>query len=205
MKDSRQNQKVKPENTSINKEWLVGRRNFLKNSVLAGIFSHTLFVEACISNPEKIEPLTKNQYQILQSVQNILFPKDEIGPSAADFHADKYVLWVLNDARIDPEENKFILDGLDWTEETAMEEFGKSYLKLSVNQQNDLVKYISQQNWGENWLSLNLTYIFEAMISDPIYGFNDREQGWEWLEHMVGTPRPNSHNKYDDIFKTLKF
>jgi gluconate 2-dehydrogenase gamma chain len=49
-----------------------------------------------------------------------------------------------------------------------------------------------------------LTFIFEAMISDPIYGFNKDEIGQKWLQHNAGFPRPTKKTRYDEIFNRVK-
>ena len=39
-------------------------------------------------------------------------------------------------------------------------------------------------------------YIFEALLSDPVYGGNPEGIGWRWLGHRPGFPRPNQRNRY---------
>ena len=41
-----------------------------------------------------------------------------------------------------------------------------------------------------------LSYILEALATDPIYGGNTNEIGWDWLEHQPGMPRPSTTNKH---------
>jgi gluconate 2-dehydrogenase gamma chain len=47
-------------------------------------------------------------------------------------------------------------------------------------------------------LSSLLKYIFEALLTDPIYGGNPNSMGWEWLDHTPGQPRPNPANRYGE-------
>jgi gluconate 2-dehydrogenase gamma chain len=53
--------------------------------------------------------------------------------------------------------------------------------------------------WGRAWLSLLLYYIFEALLSDPVYGGNPGEIGWRWLEHQPGFPRPPADKIYGSL------
>ncbi len=183
--------------------WQISRRNFVKSTLALGTLSQVGFLQSCtdqISN----SILSIKQLDIVITVQNILFPKDKNGPGASDFNAHNYVLWVLNDNRIDPDENNYIIKGLKWVDETAEENHEKKFLKLSKKEQVKLIQTISKTNWGESWLSVMLTLIFEAMISDPIYGFNTDGIGRKWLKHEAGLPRPTTETIYDTIFTTIQ-
>ena len=50
-----------------------------------------------------------------------------------------------------------------------------------------MLRYLADETrWGRAWLSLLLYYIFEALLSDPVYGGNPDGIGWQWLEHQPG-------------------
>ena len=196
--------KIIPRNIKNFTSWEVSRRSFIKNALAIGALSQMTLLQSCINKDDNADlVLSKKQLTIASSIQNILFPKDELGPGAIDFNADKYLLWVLSDTRLDPDENQYIIDGLNWVNETAEEEKQSSFLKLSKKEQVQLIQSISQKGWGKSWLSVMLTFIFEAMISDPIYGFNTTGIGWKWLNHQVGLPRPTKELRYDEIFDTV--
>ncbi len=184
--------------------WDISRRRFIKSIMAAGVFSQVSFLESCIAKQGDEEYLSTKQFVILTEVQNILFPKDDNGPGALDFNAQYYILWVLSDKRLDPEENQYIVNGIDWVEETALETHNKSFIELDKKEQVTLINKISETNWGESWLSVQLTFIFEAMISDPIYGFNKSAIGWQWLEHEAGYPRPTKALSYAQVFETVR-
>lgn len=183
--------------------WQVSRRNFLKNSLAVGVLSQVSFIQSCTDEFSKTI-LSDKQLKIIISVQNILFPKDENGPGAFDFNSHLYLLWVLSDKRIPSDEKQYIVDGIRWINESSEENYSKKYLKLSKKEQVNLIQTIAKTNWGESWLSVLLTFIFEAMISDPIYGFNTDEIGWKWLQHQAGYPRATKELMYDTIFTTLQ-
>ena len=170
----------------------------------AGIaYSASGVLLSCVDDADS-SVLNIDNEKILISVQNILFPNDVNGPGAYDVKAHEYLKWWLTDARIDPDEQQYVRNGLKWVDETAQETHQQHFLKLSKQQQVDLIYQISQETWGESWLSVMLTYIFEAMISDPIYGYNQNEIGWSWLNHQAGVPRPTEALKYDTIFETIQ-
>jgi len=183
--------------------WQISRRNFLKNTLAVGVMSQVAFIQSCENETSKTI-LNEKQSKIIISVQNILFPKDKNGPGAVDFNAHHYLQWVLSDKRIPSDEKQYIIDGIRWVNETAEETHSKKYLNLSKKKQVSLIQSISNTNWGESWLSVMLTFIFEAMISDPIYGFNTDEIGWKWLEHQAGYPRATKELMYDEIFTTVQ-
>jgi gluconate 2-dehydrogenase gamma chain len=192
-----------PEKLKNEEKWLWSRRLFFKKLAMAGVAVQLGFIESCMASGQ-FDPLSKKQFELLTRVQSILFPAGEPGPGAADFQAEKYVLWMLNDQRMDPEENEYLIQGLDKLEEESLEQHKTSFLALSAEEQVSFMDHLLTTDWGESWLSVNLTYIFEAMISDPIYGFNAEEQGWAWLKHVPGLPRPDMSTMYDAIFHTVK-
>ena len=185
------------------KNWQFSRRNFIKGSLAMGILSQIPLLTACTKEYVENPVLDKKQFQTIVIIQNILFPKGGFGPSAKDFNAHLYLIWVLQDPNILQEDKNYILDGIRWVQETAQEEYQQDFLSLDNSKQESLIQLISTKNWGENWLSYLMTFIIEAMVSDPVYGFNKNAVGVTWLEHQYGIPRPNEQTKYPEIFKTV--
>jgi len=90
----------------------------------------------------------------------------------------------------------FILNGPSWLNELAGNEHGKAFAELTTTQQEQLLQRIARTSAGENWLSLLLLYIFEALLSSPVYGGNPDGIGWRWLEHNPGFPQPTINTSY---------
>jgi gluconate 2-dehydrogenase gamma chain len=195
--------KIIPKSIKEFTSWQYSRRDFVKSTLALSVLSQLALLQSCTNKAESNSILSEKQLDIVITVQNILFPKDKNGPGAINFNAHKYLEWVLADKRIDPDENQYIINGLKWLNETAEEEHSKKFLKLTKKEQVDLIHTISRISWGESWLSVMLTLIIEAMISDPIYGFNTNEIGRKWLEHQAGFPKPTKETMYDTIFKTI--
>lgn len=193
-----------PDTIKNQDRWQRSRRTFVKTILLAGISTQLPLLQSCYNNSIETEAiLPKNSLIILRIVQDILFPSDYLGPGALELKADKYLLWVLSDKRLDKDEQQYIRDGIAWVEETAQETYEENFPSLTRKKQELLIANISKENWGENWLSVLLTFIFEAMFADPLYGSNPDGIGWKWLEHNPGNPRPTAQLMYDNILSNL--
>lgn len=188
-----------------------GRRVFVKRIFLAGLFMQIPLKKAFQSEgitasiPYKTNPhiLNENQRSIVHIVQQHLFPNDGDSPDADQINATEYLIWVLSDPRKDPADIKYIIDGIGWVEETADEEYGKAFLELEEIEMRTVMAFIAEEGWGTSWLSIILGYIFEALVTDPLYGGNTDEAGWKWLSYFPGYPRPKEDLLYGNILKTV--
>lgn len=195
----------------INKEGLSGssllrinRRRFLSLGALAGL-STAIPLQSCLLDI-KPEPLAKRdpnvlsplEWDTLLAVQEVLFPHEKDSPGAIDINAAGYFQWVLVDPMLDPAEIKFKKNGLTWLEEESQELFTMSFINLNDKDQNKVLESIAEHSWGRSWISVMLKHIFEALLSDPIYGANTDEKGWKWLDYQPGIPRPVKNKIYLD-------
>ena len=192
-----------PDKIKDNEAWQLSRRRFIGSGFMAGFFASLPSVSVVGNSLDEKDILSQNQFSIVASVQKILFPSDNNGPGAYDVMADKYLLWVLSDIRMDPEEKEYIIDGIGWVDETAEENFSKRFTRLSQREKEKLIADISNESWGSSWLSVVLTFIFEALLSDPQYGGNPNKIGWEWLHHNPGYPRSTQLLLYPEILTTV--
>lgn len=206
-----QKNRIAPPSINNIEQWQLSRKNFVKGLLLVGVISQIPFLSACksekidtnISSGNKTSVLNNKQILILQDVQLILFPKDGNGPSAADVNADKYLQWVISDSRMDPAEVEYIVNGLTWINETAVEDFEEVFSDLSAKEKEELIAKIAKLSWGENWLSVILSLIFEALLCDPQYIGNPNSIGWKWLKHFPGYPRPTEDLLYSKVLQTI--
>lgn len=185
------------------KKWRMNRRSFLKTALAASMASSIPLWLSC-ENKSNEFTLDEEQRKIVERVQEFLFPNDGNGPSAKDLNAQNYFQWVIWEKGTDKEDKEYLLKGISWVDETAEEEKQKAFLQLSSKEQFDLLELIVTTNWGESWLSMMLTIIFEALFCDPIYGGNVDEQGWKWLEHNPGQPRPTEELKLGNFLNYVK-
>jgi|GEM_PF-458876 len=187
--------------------WELNRRRFVKTVSITTVLSQIAVMTSCITKRNKLyegnQYVTALESEIIQKIQEILFPDDGNGPSVIDINAYSHLLWVLTDERKDKESINYITKGIGWVEETAQENYGRTFSDLTQIETEELVAFIADKNWGAGWLSMILTLIFEALAMDPIYNVNTNKTGWKWLEHKPGNPRPNIDNSYINIFKTI--
>jgi gluconate 2-dehydrogenase gamma chain len=187
--------------------WKINRRKFVKTLTITTVLSQISAVSSCVNTNTKVYQanlyLTALQSEIIQKIQDVLFPNDGNGPSTESINAYSHILWVLSDERKDKASIDYIKKGMDWVEETSQENYGRTFSDLSQIEIEELVAFMADKNWGASWLSMILTFIFEALSMDPIYGVNTNEVGWKWLGHQSGNPRPNKDNSYTNIFETI--
>ena len=157
------------------------RRTFLKKSFLTTtvcvLFEGSVFAE--------VTPL-----ETLELVQEDLFPNTQDTPTLKEVGASSYLTFILHHSHVTQTEKTFIRNGVGWLNEEAVELYKKRYAELSAQQRQRVLKSIAAYRWGESWIDTIMTYIFEAMFGDPLYGINKNQVGWKWLNHKGGEPRP---------------
>ena len=168
------------------------RRVFIGGTLALGIGG---FLFASKPNKKLDVSLFAKDTQVLLHTAYHLFPDSKSAPSAKDLHIASYLAFVLQDERIMKEDRDYLLKGAYWLEESAFESYDKSFLALSKTEKEELLQDIAAQRWGENYIRACLTYIFEAMVSAPIYGSNLNERGWKYLGHNPGFPQPQTEKE----------
>jgi len=154
-------------------------------------------VKASTHPTNDIFKFTKEEKKNLLQVQEHLFPKDGDGPSASDVNSFTYLEWALTDPdNASDGDGDFIKKGVGWLDGLAKQTQGDSFFKLSFEQQDKVLRQISKSSTGENWMSIIIYYIMEALLFDPIYGGNPDGIGWKWLQHQPGFPVPDSDTLY---------
>lgn len=179
----------------------VSRRQFVQRM---GILSAGMFLpvtlKAATATQKQLAPAPA-PWPTIAAVQEQLFPKEPDSPGASDINAASYLKNLIDEPQFDRHEQNFILNGPTWLNDLANNQHGKPFPQLSSAQQQQLLQEIAQSTAGENWLSLLLSYIFEALLSSPIYGGNPDGIGWRWLEHNPGFPQPNATNTYQKLWQ----
>ena len=186
---------IKPNRRHLN------RRHFLLGIAAISVTALIPTVISCSPIPihDIHNQLTDEDFATLAAVQNHLFPKSKNSPGASDINAAQYYTWILMDTEKDPESLVQLRDGIRWTKETADETYAQQFVDLDFDEKENVIQIMADEGWGKNWLSVTITLIFEALLSDPIYGSNTNEAGWKWLEHTSGNPRPEKSQTYNPI------
>lgn len=175
----------------------ISRRTFLKAGGAAG--AGLLLPFRLDAKPTAA--LSNEPWLTLAAVQERLFPSEPDSPGAADVHAAAYLEKMMALPRFPVEEKDFLLQGPVWLNELAQQRFKRTFPHLDEAQQEQLLQQIARSNAGENWLSVLLAYIFEALLSAPVYGGNPEQAGWRWLQHDPGFPLPGPRNTFDILVK----
>ena len=115
-----------------------------------------------------------------------LFPKAQ----ALGIETVSYMKIVFRHPKISKADKDFLKNGIKWLNEEAIAQYKKEYKKLSSKEREAILQTISKTEWGESFLYDVMSYMFEAMLADPIYGGNNKQAGWQWLQFKGGLPRP---------------
>lgn len=145
---------------------------------------------------EMAQPARDPAYQNLQDpwltiaeVQQHLLPADAQSPGAEQIGALNFLHTMLQ-AQSDPQESEFIQQGVVWLNQLAHKQYQADFKQLEAAQRETLLRRIETSDAGARWLSILMTYLIEALLSDPVYGGNKNRRGWLWLEHIPGFPTP---------------
>jgi len=178
----------------------INRRTFILRvtGFLVTLFLPPVAVRAASKSPSA--PL-EDPWQTLTIVQEHLFPSETDSPGAKEINALEYLQNVIKDPVIDSDEKEFILNGVKWLNDLALEKYNAVFTDLSQLQRTSILHEITKSKAGRNWISKLLSYILEALLSDPVYGGNPDGIGWKWLEHHPGFPRPPVNKRYWDLLK----
>ena len=129
-------------------------------------------------------------FQTFGVLHRDLFPGHGEIPSPAHLNALGYLAGVLNDPYLAAAEKRFLEKGAKWLNESADGSYGRPYYRLDARRRQALLLTISRETWGDNWLWTVMSYLFESMLCDPVYGANTDRSGWKWLKYEPGYPRP---------------
>ncbi len=166
---------------------MITRRHFFQYGGAAGA---ALLIGIAAKKYALTNNVGTDTYKIFDVLVNHMF-NDADGYVTSKLNVIGYFKGVLSDRRIDIEEREHLINGTRWLNETANEEFNRNFVQLDHEQIETLLKKISMLRWGDRWLYRVMSYYFETVFSDPIYGGNVDGAGWKWLAYEPGFPRPN--------------
>ncbi len=177
---------------------LISRRQFI---LISSLSIGTLLFPMPSCKNKKSNYLIDEEVDILNGILDVLFPDDGLGPSHKDFNAIQYIINVLNDPFYDGETKIFIIDGIQDINSIAKSLFNKELPRLSYKQKQQVIDHALEKGGKfERWISTIITLVIEALLSDPIYGSNTNEVGWQWLDHYIGIPRPDKETTYQNLY-----
>lgn len=150
------------------------RRNFILLSSITPLLLNAATLD---------KPFVDERYVTLSEVLDALFPKTKTMPSAKEFGAIEYLISNINHPTFPKEDKDFLLQGaVDF--KSAFPEF------FTLKNKVEFLNSAQENEYAQDWLSKVIYYGIEAMLSDPIYGGNKNQIGWQAIEHKIGKPQP---------------
>jgi hypothetical protein len=143
--------------------------------------------------------LATDPWRTLNAVLNHLLPQSPTGPSAKEINATQYLYNVVFEQPTDQVEIDFIYRGVGWLNGYTQSQLQQNFVLLSDQNKEKMLRSISRSEAGDNWINNLINYLYEAMLSPPIYGGNPNGIGWQWLEHHGGYPLPKMGNRYYEL------
>ncbi len=130
---------------------------------------------------KKVEPT-------LSAVQEHLFPEGGKLPSAKSMKVTQFLFETMMHKSFDKDIKTFVLEG---AKELEKREKGR-FISMTEQEKEKALRAYEETNYGRNWLSRVMTLTMEGLFSDPIYGSNIKEAGWQALSSYGGFPRPTT-------------
>ena len=174
---------------------LLNRREFLRILATAAA-AYPLSALAENRSHEINSEQVKDPWLTIVHVQEHLFPAEKDSPGARDIHALEYLRAMMDAPDFDKDEHDLIYNGVGWLNDLAKQQYAKKFIQLDTDAKEKILRRVETSRAGENWLSVLLTYLLEALLTDPVYGGNPDGIGWKWLQHQPGFPRPSENKKY---------
>lgn len=165
------------------KDRTMKRRKFL---ILGSALGLSSYIQAKEISPfekifEEVEP-------ILIAVQEHMFPEGGKLPSARSMNATEFLFETMMHKSFDKDIKAFVVEG---AKELEKREKGR-FLSMTQKEKEIALRDYEETNYGRSWLSRIMTLTMEGLFSDPIYGSNIKEAGWQALSSYGGFPRPKT-------------
>ena len=138
----------------------------------------------------------KDPWLTIASVQEHLFPAEKDSPGANDIQALVYLRGMMETPDFEKEDAMLIHNGVGWLNDLATSEYKKTFIQLNSDLKEKVLRRVEGSRAGSRWISMLLTYLLEALLTDPVYGGNPKGIGWTWLQHQPGFPTPPENKKY---------
>lgn len=136
------------------------------------------------------------QWQTLDQILNHLFPSETNAPGAKDVYATAWLHNALLDKKLPKTLIPQLQQGLIDLENIAKSTFKTTLIQLDSKQLENTLQQLQQTRSGRAWIREIMRYIFEALLTAPVYGGNPNQIGWKWLKHQPGFPLPTPDKRY---------
>ena len=177
---------------------LLNRREFMRllTLITGAVASYPLSGLAIERQQKEIPFHNKEPWKTLSEVQDHLFPSEENSIGAKDINALVYLQNMMNISSFDLDDKELLNNGVIWLNDLSKQQYSKTFVHLDFKKKEKILRRIEESKAGSRWISLMLTYLLQALLTDPVYGGNPDGIGWEWLHHQPGFPHPTENKKY---------
>jgi len=103
-------------------------------------------------------------------------------------NATEFLFETMMHKSFDKDIKAFVVEG---AKELEKREKGR-FLSMTQKEKEIALRDYEETNYGRSWLSRIMTLTMEGLFSDPIYGSNIKEAGWQALSSYGGFPRPKT-------------
>lgn len=165
------------------KESSMQRRKFL---ILGSVLGLSPYIDA--KEISAFETTFKKVESTLSAVQEHMFPEGSKIPSAKSMNTTQFLFETMMHKSFDKDIKAFVIEG---AEELEKREKGR-FVSMTEEEKEKALRAYEETNYGRNWLSRIMTLTMEGMFSDPIYGSNIQEAGWQSISSYGGFPRPTT-------------
>lgn len=159
------------------------RRKFL---ILGSILGFSPYMQA-----KEVSDFEKRFTKIaptLSAVQEHLFPEGGKVPSAKSMKVTQFLFETMMHKSFDKDIKAFVMEG---AKELERREKGR-FISMTEEEKEKALRAYEETHYGSNWLSRIMTLTMEGLFSDPIYGSNIQEAGWQVISSYGGLPRPTT-------------
>jgi len=159
------------------------RRRFL---ILGSVLGLSPYMQA--KEVSDFEKRFKKVAPTLSAVQEHLFPEGSKIPSAKSMNVTQFLFETMMHKSFDKDIKAFVLEG---AKELENREKGR-FISMTDQEKEKALRAYEETHYGRNWLSRIMTLTMEGLFSDPIYGSNIQEAGWQAISSYGGFPRPTT-------------
>ncbi len=175
---------------------LLNRREFMRLLATAAAAYPLSSLASSRQQALTLDHTIKEPWRTISAVQEHLFPAEKNSPGASDINALQYLQNMMATPDFDTEQRILIHNGVGWLNDLAKKQHAKIFIQLDTDSKEKILRQVESSNAGSRWLSTLLTYLIEALLSDPVYSGNPNGIGWDWLQHQPGFPLPTEDKKY---------
>lgn len=159
------------------------RRKFL---ILGSVFGLSAYIHS--KENSAFEKTFKKLEPTLRTVQEHLFPEGSKLPSGKSMKVTQFLFETMRHRSFDKDIKTFVLEG---AKELENREKGR-FVFMTVEDKEIALRAYEETNYGSSWLLRIMTLTMEGLFSDPIYGSNIKEAGWQVISSYGGFPRPTT-------------